>query len=97
MMVLHFWKETIYDVSTIFASIPVTLISVERSFCALRRMKTYLRTTMGQERLNSIAIITIERQHTNKVISSSMDKVGDTFGRRNGCEDHFFLNINLTM
>ena len=45
---------------------------------------------MGQERLNSIAIINIEREYTNKVITSSMDKIVDTFGRRNGRDAHFF-------
>ena len=44
---------------------------------------------MGQERLNSIAIINIEREYTNKVITSSMDTIVDTFGRRNGRDAHF--------
>ena len=80
----------LYEVATILASIPATSCSAERSFSALRRMKTYLRTTMGQERLNSIAIINIEREYTYKVITSSMDKIVDTFGRRNGRDAHFF-------
>ena len=80
----------LYEVATILASIPATSCSAEQSFSALRRMKTYLRTTMAQERLNSIAIINIEREYTNKVIISSMDTIVDTFGRRNGRDAHFF-------
>ena len=41
----------------ILAVIPATSCSAERSFSALRRLKTYLRNTMGQERINSIALI----------------------------------------
>lgn len=47
----------IYEAATILASIPATSCSAERSFSGLRRMKTYLRSTTGQERLNAISII----------------------------------------
>jgi len=33
----------------------------ERSFSSLRRLKTYLRNTMGQERLSGIALFNIEK------------------------------------
>ena len=44
----------------IFAVIPATSCSAERSFSALRRLKTYLRNTMDQDRLISLAILAIE-------------------------------------
>ena len=34
----------------------------ERSFSALRRIKTFLRTTMEEERLNSLALLHIHRE-----------------------------------
>ena len=37
---------------------PATNASSERSFSALRHVKTYLRTNMSQERLNNLIIIT---------------------------------------
>ena len=37
--------------------------SAERSFSALRRMKTYLRSTMGQQRVSNIALINIEKPY----------------------------------
>ena len=40
----------------IAATLPVTSASAERSFYALKRLKSYCRTTMGQERLNDLAI-----------------------------------------
>ena len=42
--------------------IPVSVASAERSFSKLKLIKTYLRSTMSQERLNGLAIISIERE-----------------------------------
>lgn len=44
----------------IFATIPVTVATAERSFSRLKLIKTYLRSTMAQERLNGLAILSIE-------------------------------------
>ncbi|GBP19510.1 hypothetical protein EVAR_102058_1 [Eumeta japonica] len=40
---------------------PVTLASCERSFSKLKLIKTYLRSTVDQERLSGLAILSIER------------------------------------
>ena len=40
---------------------PVTSCSAERSFSSLRRLKTWLRSTMMQTRLNSVAVCNIHR------------------------------------
>ena len=42
-------------------TIPITVASGERSFSKLKLIKNYLRMTMTQERLNSLAMISIER------------------------------------
>jgi len=42
-----------------FATIPVTICTSERSFSSLKRIKTYLRSTMGENRLNGLALINI--------------------------------------
>ena len=44
----------------IFASIPVTVASSERSFSKLKLIKNFLRSTMGQERTSDLAILSIE-------------------------------------
>ncbi|XP_050919588.1 uncharacterized protein LOC127137146 [Lathyrus oleraceus] len=44
----------------ILLTIPVTVASAERSFSKLKLLKTYLRSTMSQERLNGLALIAIE-------------------------------------
>ncbi|RXM32747.1 52 kDa repressor of the inhibitor of the protein kinase [Acipenser ruthenus] len=43
----------------ITATIPVTTASAERSFRCLRRLKSYLRSTMGQDRLSGLAMLNL--------------------------------------
>ena len=52
----------------IMLTIPVSVVSAERSFSKLKLIKTYLRSNMGQERLSGLAIISIENE-----ISSQLD------------------------
>ena len=54
---IHNIISTFYKIMCMLLTIPVASCSSESSFSALRRIKTYLRSTMGQERLRSIAII----------------------------------------
>ena len=42
-------------------TIPVTSCSCERSFSVLRRLKTWLRGRMGDDRLDDMAVLAIER------------------------------------
>lgn len=46
----------------IFLTISTTTASCERSFSCLKRLKTYLRTTMGQERLSNLGTLQIEKK-----------------------------------
>lgn len=41
-------------------TIPVTSVSAERSFSCLKRLKTYLRNATGQDRLSSLATLSME-------------------------------------
>lgn len=45
----------------ILLTIPVSIASGERSFSKLKLIKSYLRSTMGQDRLSNLAIISIEK------------------------------------
>ena len=71
----------------ILGVIPATLCSAERSFSTLHRLKTYLRSTMGQQRVSNIAVINTERA---SVVNNNMDRIIDIFGRQNGKESYFF-------
>lgn len=44
----------------IMLSMPVSVASGERTFSKLKIIKTYLRNSMNQDRLNSLAIVSIE-------------------------------------
>ena len=55
--------------------IPATSATSERSFSALRLVKTYLRTTMKQERLNHLMIIHIHKEAMSEFISRNTECV----------------------
>ncbi len=47
-------------------TIPATTVSVERSFSALKRIKSYTRNRMTNQRLSSLALMSIEKErHQN--------------------------------
>ncbi|EOA18961.1 hypothetical protein CARUB_v10007596mg [Capsella rubella] len=51
----------------IMMTIPVSVASAERNFSKLKLIKSYLRSTMAQERLNGLSIISIERRMAEKL------------------------------
>ena len=54
----------------LFGTIPVSNATAERSFSALKRLKTYLRSTMGEERLTGLALL-----HVNKSTDVDPDAI----------------------
>lgn len=62
----------------IFATLPVTTCTGERSFSSLKLLKTYLRSTMSQERLNGLSHLYI-----HKHIVLDYDAVVDIFSKNN--------------
>ncbi|CAI6350454.1 unnamed protein product [Macrosiphum euphorbiae] len=63
----------------LFLTIPVTVATAERSFSKLKIIKNYLRSTMSQIRLSSLAIISIEKKiakeiNTSDIISTLANK-----------------------
>ena len=57
----------IFTLLKILAVLPVTTCSCERSISVLCRIKTYLRSTMTQERLDGLALLHIHRNIELKV------------------------------
>ena len=56
----------------IFYTIPVTMSTAERTFSALRRLKTYLRSTMSQARLNHTMMIYVHKKRTDDMVIDSI-------------------------
>ena len=86
---LHDILPVLYKVASIVATIPATSCSAERSFSALRLIKAFLRSTMGQDRLSSIAVINIGRKYANKTMQDGMQRIIDIFGRRSNRSSYF--------
>ena len=64
----------VFTILQILATIPVTSCSCERSISCLRYLKNYLRGTMGEERLNGLAIM-----HAHRNIPLDLDEIIDLF------------------
>lgn len=60
----------------ISVTLPVSTAGVERSFSRLKLIKTYLRSTMNQERLSNLALLSIENELAE---SLNYDQVITTF------------------
>ncbi|XP_057300283.1 52 kDa repressor of the inhibitor of the protein kinase-like [Hydractinia symbiolongicarpus] len=52
----------IFKILHILAVVPVTTSSCERSISMLRRAKTYLRSSMTQDRLNGLVLLNIHNK-----------------------------------
>ena len=68
---------SIHRILTILLTMPVTSATSERSFSAMRRIKTYLRSTMGDERLSSLSLMHVHRQtpvEIDKVLSEFINR-----------------------
>ena len=55
---------------------PATNATSERSFSALRRIKTYLRSTMSQERLNNLMLLHVNKDKTDAL---ELHQIGQDF------------------
>ena len=64
----------------LFAILPVSVASAERSFSVLKLIKTYLRNSMGDERLSSLALINIHKSMINDGEDAAL--IVDHFGRQ---------------
>ena len=70
----------------IVGTLPVTTCSCKRSFSAMRRPKTYTRSTMSSERLNGVAFM-----HVHQEIVPDTDKVTDLFSEKKQ-KAEYYLN-----
>ena len=70
------WFPNIYAILCLVAVIPASSNSCERSISKLRLIKTYLRSTMGQDRLSGLALLNAHRE-----VDINYEDLLDIFGR----------------
>ena len=68
---------TLLQTLQIAMTMRVSSASAERSFSSLRRIKTYLRSTMSQDRLSNLALLYIERDISSQIWDHLDDLVLD--------------------
>lgn len=65
---------SIYSLLKILATLPVSVASAERTFSTLRRLKTWQRARMGEERLSGLCLL-----DTHRDIEVDVDSVIERF------------------
>lgn len=70
----------------ILLTLPVTVASPERSFSKLKIIKNYLRSSMCQERLSDLSIISIERNMVEKI---NTNEIMDNFAQQKARKVNF--------
>ena len=71
----------------IYFTFPVTSATAERSFSSLRRIKTYLRNSMGHCRLNNLFMLYV---HTSKTDTLDLVTVAKEFVSVNSRRTRYF-------
>ena len=61
----HKTLDNVIQLLALLFVLPCSSATAERSFSALRRLKTYLRSTMSAERLNSICVFHVHKELTD--------------------------------
>lgn len=59
----------LYKLMQVALTLPISSASCERSFSVLRRIKTWIRSSMNQDRFTDMSILHIERDISNKIES----------------------------
>ena len=77
----------IHKLILIYFTVPITTATAERSFSALKRIKTYLRNSMTQQRLNHCVILHVHQEKTDNL---NLIEVAQEFVEKNDRRKGFF-------
>ena len=75
----------IYNLFMLYLVVPIASAGAERSFSTLRRVKTWMRSTMSEDQLSSLAIMCIEREivkHLEGNIEELVSQFANSSSRR---------------
>jgi len=67
-----------FNLLQIIITIPMTTAEAERNFSTLKRIKTFLRSSMNEERLSALAMLSIEKKFIDNIVNFN-DEVVDKF------------------
>jgi len=76
----------------IFLSLPATSCSAERSFSTLRRVKTWLRSMTGEDRLNGLCMLSVHRERVNIRKEKLIEQLITTFAKEQPRRLRFLFN-----
>ncbi|CAI6376166.1 unnamed protein product [Macrosiphum euphorbiae] len=80
--------STISKLSQVLATLPVSVASAERSFSTLRRLKTWLRSRMTEDRLSALCLINV---HNKVDLLDQIDHIIDNFANSKNRRLEFVL------
>ncbi len=83
----------VWSVVKLLLVLPATNATSERSFSAMRRVKTYLRTTMTQERLNNLMVLHVHKERVDRL---ELERVAHEFVRQGRQGENVWL-ISVTL
>lgn len=93
---MHIKKEqcpNLYKLLQAAMTLPVSCASCERSFAIMRRIKTWLRSTMLQERLSNMSLLHIKSEIVKNKISAQ--KVFDRFTEKKKIKTYLIITLLL--
>jgi len=86
------FSET-FKLIRIIATIPMTSAEAERSFSTLKRIKTFLRNSMAEERLTALAMLSIEKKMVNQIPNFNEEVIKVFMKKKDRRIDLEFKNI----
>lgn len=86
------FSET-FKLIRIIATIPMTSAEAERSFSTLKRIKTFLRNSMAEERLTALAMLSIEKKMVNQISNFNEEVIKVFMKKKDRRIDLEFKNI----
>ena len=76
----------------LFLTVPVTTATAERTFSALQRLKTFMRTTMAQDRLNHLLLLYCHKVRTDSI---DLPKIASEFVLANERRGQYFILCSM--
>jgi hypothetical protein len=80
------WYPNVSIAYRVLLTMLVTVASAEKSFSKLKYIKTYLRASMSQERLNGLATLSIEKDMLENI---NFDVIINDFASQNVRKNRF--------